>query len=154
MIDSEYEPSMYPGLIFRKKDPRIGFIIFSSGKVVCTGGKKLEEVRIAMNELFGRLRGAGFEFESLPEPKIRNLVAAADFGRKIDIESLSSSICGAIYEPEQFPALIYRTGQGKLVVLIFSSGKAILTGARTYADLNFAYDTVRRLLDEARANPN
>ena len=145
----EYEPSMYPGLIFRKKEPRIGFTIFSSGRVVSTGGKNVEDVQIAINEMIEGLQKAGVAIENMPTPKICNLVAVTDFGCKIDIETLSSRMANAIYEPEQFPAIIFRADQGKLVVLIFSSGKAILTGARTSGSLEKAYDIVKRTMDEA-----
>lgn len=34
------------------------------------------------------------------------------------------------YEPELFPGLIYRMKQPKIVLLIFVSGKIVLTGAK------------------------
>ncbi len=41
-------------------------------------------------------------------------------------------MCGLQYEPELFPGLIYRMKQPKIVLLIFVSGKIVLTGAKVF----------------------
>jgi len=65
-------------------------------------------------------------------PKVRNLVATLDLIRKIDLEILSQNLEGAIYEPEQFPAGIIRLRQPyKTTILVFTSGKAVITGLKS-----------------------
>jgi transcription initiation factor TFIID TATA-box-binding protein len=49
------------------------------------------------------------------------------------------------YEPEQFPGLIYRLDYPKVVCLIFSSGKMVITGARTKSDF---FEAVQFIQDE------
>jgi TATA-box binding protein (TBP) (component of TFIID and TFIIIB) len=39
--NSEYNKKRFPGLIYRQKIPKTALLIFSSGKVVCTGAKTL-----------------------------------------------------------------------------------------------------------------
>ena len=39
----EYEPEQFPGLVYRIKQPKVVVLIFSSGKLVITGGKSPEE---------------------------------------------------------------------------------------------------------------
>ncbi len=54
--DSEYEPEQFPGLVYRIFDPKVAFLLFSSGRVVCAGAKSLNDVKNAVNKLEKRLR--------------------------------------------------------------------------------------------------
>ena len=54
--NSEYEPEQFPGLVYRITDPKVAFLLFGSGKVVCTGGRSVNDVRIAVDKLYIRLR--------------------------------------------------------------------------------------------------
>jgi len=54
--NSEYEPSSFPGLVYRMKNPNATFLLFGSGKVVCTGIRKTEDVEYAMGFLFKKLK--------------------------------------------------------------------------------------------------
>lgn len=53
---TEYEPEQFPGLVYRLDGPKTVFLLFSSGKVICTGGKSEEEVRASVEKLKGNLR--------------------------------------------------------------------------------------------------
>jgi transcription initiation factor TFIID TATA-box-binding protein len=55
----EYEPEQFPGLVYRMKDPKVAFLLFGSGKVVCTGARKIKDVKIAVEKLEKKLRKAG-----------------------------------------------------------------------------------------------
>ena len=39
--NTEYNPEQFPGLVMRIKDPKTSALIFSSGKIVCTGAKSM-----------------------------------------------------------------------------------------------------------------
>lgn len=52
---SMYEPEQFPGLIHRMVDPKTAILIFSSGKLVCTGGKTEEDVYRSVNNLHSLL---------------------------------------------------------------------------------------------------
>ena len=56
---TEYEPDQFPGLVFRMKDPKAALLLFSSGKVICTGIRKIEDVEYAMNFLLKKLKSIG-----------------------------------------------------------------------------------------------
>jgi transcription initiation factor TFIID TATA-box-binding protein len=47
----EYEPEQFPGLVYRIKDPKIVVLIFSSGKIILTGGKNLEDIKKGLDVL-------------------------------------------------------------------------------------------------------
>ena len=54
-----YEPEVFPGLIYRMQDPKTVFLIFSTGRIVCTGAKKKEIVRDAVLKLNQQVRELG-----------------------------------------------------------------------------------------------
>ncbi|MBO5431976.1 TATA-box-binding protein, partial [Methanocorpusculum sp.] len=47
----EYEPEQFPGLVYRIKDPKIVALLFSSGKIILTGGKNLTDVKKGLDVL-------------------------------------------------------------------------------------------------------
>jgi transcription initiation factor TFIID TATA-box-binding protein len=47
----EYEPEQFPGLVYRIDDPKVAMLLFGSGKIVCTGARKTEDVSIAVEKL-------------------------------------------------------------------------------------------------------
>ncbi|MBI2971605.1 MAG: TATA-box-binding protein [Candidatus Aenigmarchaeota archaeon] len=57
--DSEYEPEQFPGLVYRIFDPKVAFLLFSSGRVVCAGAKSLEQVKTAVKKLEAKLKSLG-----------------------------------------------------------------------------------------------
>jgi transcription initiation factor TFIID TATA-box-binding protein len=50
-----YEPEQFPGLIYRMDEPKVVILLFASGKLVCTGAKREEDVYEAVNKLHQRL---------------------------------------------------------------------------------------------------
>lgn len=59
MENAMYEPEVFPGLIYRMQDPKTVFLIFSTGKIVCTGAKDKESVRKAVIKLNQVVREIG-----------------------------------------------------------------------------------------------
>jgi transcription initiation factor TFIID TATA-box-binding protein len=47
----EYEPEQFPGLVYRIDDPKVAMLLFGSGKIVCTGARKTEDVSVAVEKL-------------------------------------------------------------------------------------------------------
>lgn len=75
------------------------------------------------------------------EPKIRNIVATTDIKMKLTIDELSQMLVKSIYEPEQFPGLIYKTFEGPTCI-IFASGKIVIVGAKSESELISAENSV------------
>jgi len=55
--NSEYEPEQFPGLVYRMSDPKVAFLLFGSGKIVCTGGRSIKDVNIAVEKVYKKLKG-------------------------------------------------------------------------------------------------
>jgi len=139
---AEYRPEQFPGLVFRLKRPKTATLIFSSGKMVCTGARSGKESRRAILKVVKELKKVGIIILSKPDLKVVNIVASASLGGKVDLEKTVVTLRKTMYEPEQFPGLIYRMDEPKVVILIFASGNLVVTGAKVEQDV---YDAVHKL---------
>ncbi|MCK4668944.1 TATA-box-binding protein [Candidatus Bathyarchaeota archaeon] len=144
----EYRPEQFPGLVFRLKRPKTATLIFNSGKMVCTGAKSEKESRRAVRKVVKELKKGGIIIISKPEMKIQNIVASASLGGTIDLEQAPYSLGKTMYEPEQFPGLIYRMAEPKVVILLFASGKLVCTGAKREQDVYTAVHKLHKILEE------
>jgi transcription initiation factor TFIID TATA-box-binding protein len=68
-----YEPEVFPGLIYRMQDPKTVFLIFSTGRIVCTGAKKKEIVREAVKKLNKEVRELGVAKKDLGNPDYQDI---------------------------------------------------------------------------------
>ncbi len=76
---AEYNKVKFPGLVYRIENPKAAFLIFTSGKVVCTGAKNVENAHTAIINLANTLKSIGCEKVDLePEIHVQNIVATAD----------------------------------------------------------------------------
>jgi transcription initiation factor TFIID TATA-box-binding protein len=144
----EYRPEQFPGLVFRLKRPKTATLIFNSGKMVCTGAKSEKEARGAVMKVIRELKKSGIVIISKPELKIQNIVASANLGGMIDLEKSAFTLGKTMYEPEQFPGLIYRMDEPKVVILLFASGKLVCTGAKKEDDVYKAVDKLHKRLEK------
>jgi len=146
---AHYDPTRFPGVVYRMKDPKVAMLLFHSGKVVCTGAKNLDDVRTAIDHLVKQLETAHVPVSKKPEIVVQNIVASADLGGVINLNAVAISLNleKVEYEPEQFPGLVYRLDDPKVVVLLFGSGKMVCTGARKTTDVELA---VERIIKELR----
>ncbi|MDH5690981.1 MAG: TATA-box-binding protein [Candidatus Bathyarchaeota archaeon] len=138
----EYRPEKFPGLVFRLKRPKTAILIFSTGKMVCTGAKSEKESKRAVLKVVRELKKSGIIIIGKPEIKVVNIVASANLLGRIELEDCAYSLGRTMYEPEQFPGLIYRMDEPKVVILLFASGKLVCTGATKEEDV---YDAVTKL---------
>jgi transcription initiation factor TFIID TATA-box-binding protein len=142
----EYRPKQFPGLVFRLKRPKTATLIFSSGKMVCTGAKSEKEARSAVMKVVRELKTNGIIILGKPKIVIQNIVASANLHGKIDIETAADVLDNVMYEPEQFPGAIYRMTEPKVVLLVFASGKLVITGAKREEQVQEAVEKIRALL--------
>ena len=112
----EYRPKQFPGLVFRLKRPKTATLIFGSGKMVCTGAKSEKMARRAVNKVVRELKNNGIIILGKPTITIQNMVASANLHGSIDLETAADILDNVMYEPEQFPGLIYRMKDPKTVL--------------------------------------
>lgn len=146
--DVEYHPEQFPGLVFRLKSPKTATLIFSSGKMVCTGAKSEEQAKKAVQLVVQKLRRGGIKIVNEPIIEIQNIVASASLGGRIKLEEAALTLPRSMYEPEQFPGLIHRMSDPKTVILLFASGKLVCTGAKKEEEVYRAVNNLHMLLEE------
>ena len=146
--DVEYHPDQFPGLVFRLKIPKTATLIFTSGKMVCTGSKSEEMARKAVKTVVQKLRKGGIKVKKDAVVEIQNIVASINLGGKIHLEQAARTLPRSMYEPEQFPGLIHRMLDPKTVILLFSSGKLVCTGAKKEPDVYRSVNNLHALLEE------
>jgi transcription initiation factor TFIID TATA-box-binding protein len=144
----EYRPEKFPGLVFRLKKPKTAILIFSTGKMVCTGAKSEKESKRAVLKVVKELKKSGIVIVGKPEINVVNIVASANLLGRIELEDCAYSLGKTMYEPEQFPGLIYRMDEPKVVILLFASGKLVCTGATKEEDVYTAVDNLHKTLEE------
>ncbi|MFQ5999925.1 MAG: TATA-box-binding protein [Candidatus Bathyarchaeia archaeon] len=143
---ADFPSEQFPGIVFRLKKPKTATLIFGSGKIICTGGKSEKEARRAVAKVVRELSKSGIIVPNRPEVKIDNIVASASLGRTVDLESISA-LQGTTYEPDQFPALIYRMDDPEVVFLIFSTGRLVCVGARNEQEIHRAIRELHQKLE-------
>jgi transcription initiation factor TFIID TATA-box-binding protein len=146
--DVEYHPDQFPGLVFRLRTPKTATLIFTSGKMVCTGSKSEEMARKAVKTVVQMLRKGGIKIKKDAEVTIQNIVSSINLGGKVHLEKAARTLPRSMYEPEQFPGVIHRMIDPKTVILIFSSGKLVCTGAKTEKDVYRSVNQLHSLLEE------
>ena len=145
-VNVDYRPKRFPGLVFKLKQPKTTTLIFGNGKMVCTGARSEREAFSAVRKVVRELKRAGFIILGRPRITIENVVASAYVGGEVDLEAAADRLANIMYEPEQFPAAIYRMEEPKVVILIFHTGKLVITGAKREEQVHEAVDKTRAIL--------
>ena len=146
--EAEYDPSQFPGLVLRLKEPKAAILVFNTGKMVVTGLRSEEDAPTVVEKIVERIREAGIPIKSQAKIKVQNIVASGSLGAPLDLEIASVTLEDSLYEPEQFPGAILRVDDPKVVFLVFSSGKLVCAGGKTEADVHRAVNDLHNMLEE------
>lgn len=138
--NTEYNPEQFPGLVMRIKEPKTSALIFSSGKIVCTGAKSMALVKESIEMIIKNLEKIKVKIAEQPKFSVQNLVASGSIGLDLNLNALAIQLSNTEYEPEQFPGLVYKLAGTRATFLLFSNGKIVCTGTRSESKLNEAVD--------------
>lgn len=144
ITNTEYEPNRFPGLVYRIKHPKTATLLFTSGKGICTGAKNVEDIKEIIHKISDDLQRIGLDVYEKKDLdfEIRNIVATATLNGELNLSQVAMGLGleNIEYEPEQFPGLVYRIMEPKVVMLLFSSGKIVCTGGTTTTDVSTAVE--------------
>src|SRR3989344_2676414 len=140
LSNTEYNPEQFPGLVIRIKEPKTSALIFSSGKIVCTGARTMENVDLSIKRIIKSLEKINVKITVKPEIKIQNIVASGSVGMDLNLNTLAMKLDNVEYEPEQFPGLVYKLKEAKATFLLFSNGKVVCTGTKSEKEVHTALD--------------
>ncbi len=138
--NTEYNPEQFPGLVIRIREPKTSALIFSSGKVVCTGAKSMDKVEESIKKIIINLKKINVNIDIEPEIKIQNIVASGSVGMDLNLNTLAMKLKNTEYEPEQFPGLVFKLIDAKATFLLFTNGKVVCTGTKSEAEVHAALD--------------
>ena len=144
-------PKRFPGVIYRLKDPKLSMLIFRTGKVICSGARSKADIDRAVEQLLAKLKEGKIKVTEKPKVQIQNIVGSASLNFRVNLDQLAMDCEDTEYEPEQFPGLIFRLAEPKTVMLIFKSGKMIVTGAKTVQQANTAAEKTKEMLQTINA---
>ncbi len=143
-------PKSFPGLIYRVKEMKVSFLIFRTGKFICSGARQRKKIDEALAFLLEKLSKVE-NITSKPKVEVVNMVCSSDLGFMVFLDKIAVESWNVEYEPEQFPGLVYRLDEPKAVMLIFRSGKMIITGATTKKKAKLAAEKTKEMIIEHNA---
>ena len=151
LIKAEYNPESFPGLVYRLDEPKASILVFSTGKLICSGSKSKDQARVAIENTLKDFKRHDIKVSDKLDISIVNMVASAALERKLDLNKIVFKLPECEYEPEQFPGVVHRIHEPKLVFLLFSSGKIVITGAKSVDMIKEGIEVIRKELEDIDA---
>uniref|UniRef100_A0A7E4V6K6 TATA-box-binding protein n=1 Tax=Panagrellus redivivus TaxID=6233 RepID=A0A7E4V6K6_PANRE len=146
----KYDPNVFRAAITRLTTPNSTVLVFHTGRLVVAGAKSIEMARTQAERIKGLLK--------ICKPplsfRIQNIVTSASLDKKLDLVSLYAQIMihaqekirSVTYEVEIFSGLQIKLDHG--CIIIFSTGKIIVTGFTSQTLINQCYDEIGIFLDQ------
>ena len=141
----KHNPRKFSGLVCHLDEPKVTLTLFRTGKGNVTGARSLDDVQAAVSKLVDVLLKSGVRFNRAPEIRVQNIVLTGDLGREFNLDIVASALPNCEYEPEIFPSIIYRVKDPKMVILLFSSGRVVCSGAKSE---HRAWEAIKKFLYE------
>lgn len=144
-----YNPKRYHAVVYRPPDITSTILIVKSGTIIFTGGKNMQDIQMAKNKIIDKFNKLNIVVNVDLPIKIINMVGVADLIMEIDLIKtvVSLGLERAEYEPENFPSIIYKFPSSKMALLIFRSGKLILSGAKSEDELQNGFNEAYNILN-------
>jgi len=139
----DYDPEKYPRAYFRFEEGSPLITLYRTGKYIITGSSSENQAA----EIRGRFLSILNEHGIIPAPgddrfSIQNYVCVGDLDEPVNLSALAIGLGlkNTEYEPEQFPGLVYRPPDHDSVLLVFGSGKTMITGAKSIEQAESAFN--------------
>ena len=147
--NTEYNPEQFPGLVLRIKKPKSAVLVFSSGNLVCTGTKSVQQVKEVVTQVIKQLAKIGVKITEKPKITVQNIVASGSIELDLNLNILALELQNTEYEPEQFPGLVYKLVDPTATFLLFSNGKLVCTGTKNKDQLEESMRQLNKNVKEA-----
>ncbi len=144
-VNLEYNPEKFNPIVMRIRNPKCTALIFTSGKIVCAGTKTESEAKSCARKFARIIQKLGFPVKFL-NYRITNIAASCELGYSVNLHKIFSPSFTE-YNPEIFPALIYR--RDGITILTFKSGKVILTNGKSRKHIYNAWEAFQKSINTA-----
>lgn len=133
--DAIYIPEKFPGIVFHFFNPKIDVLLFSDGRIVCTGARKYDVAKEKIEKVLEKLKKQDLQVEE-EKIEITNIIASYDLETLLPLDKIVQgfSMEDITYDPNSFPGAIYHYND-HIVLLVFPNGKIICIGAKTIEEL-------------------
>ena len=149
--NAEYNPRKVNSAVLRFRSPKATALVYSNGKVMITGSRSEDEARTACKKVAVIVSKCNHPNVRFADFKLENIVASTDVRFPVRLEGLAyEHRASCSYEPELFPGLVYRLLEPKISLLIFVSGKVVITGGRNREDILTAFKSIYPVLHKYR----
>ena len=149
--NAEYNPRKCNAVILRLKTPKATIMIYSHGKLLVTGSKSENDALRSARKVCKLLNKCGYSDITLADFRIENIVASTDVLFPIRLEGIANEHRSyASYEPELFSGLVFRMFKPRLSILVFVTGKVVITGAKNIDEVYEAFQNLFPVLDKYR----
>lgn len=129
--------------------------VFETGKMISIGTKTLEQADHDLKHVAKILIKAKHIHPIKIETVLRNIVATVELENKLDLENIARKLSPTIYEPEQFPGVIWRPKDLNASILVFASGKLVVAGLKSMSDYrrlpNYLTEKLSPFLGQAKS---
>lgn len=152
---ADFDPEKYPGMYIRFSEDSPLVTLYRTGKYIVTGADSVDELEESNDKLLNLLCDNGIIDRSDVEWfEVQNLVCTTNFDQDLNLSALAIGLGleQTEYEPEQFPGLVYRNPDLESVILIFSTGKAVITGSSDLDEVVAASDHLIEELSRLQLN--
>ncbi|MDR2719476.1 MAG: hypothetical protein LBC03_01550 [Nitrososphaerota archaeon] len=146
LVGSKCNWQRFPGLSYKLKSASATFLLFRTGRFVCTGTKTKAKAEQATTAFLSLLKKEDLVSDQCGfECCVKNLVASVDLaGATISAEQITSEF-NAVYEPDKFPAAVCKTVDPKATFLVFLAGKMVCSGI---ADEETLKESVKKFYED------
>jgi transcription initiation factor TFIID TATA-box-binding protein len=147
---ANFDPE-YNAAFFRFEEDGELIILYTSGKYILRGGDEFGKMHEVNSQFLDFISDLGIQVDN-PTLEVKNVVSVGNLERQIDLNTLTIALGleQTEYEPEQFPGLVYRPSDSRCVLLIFASGKVVITGGRSEKEDNQAFKSLQQFLEESQ----
>lgn len=145
---ANFDPE-YNAAFFRFEEDGELIILYTSGKYILRGGDEFDRMYQVNSEFLDFIANLGISVDE-PTLEVKNVVSVGDLHHEVDLNTLTIGLGleQTEYEPEQFPGLVYRPSDTRCVLLVFASGKVVITGGRSEKEDNQAFKLLQTELEE------
>lgn len=148
---AEHDPETYHGAYLRFREDGPLTTIYRTGKYIITGSDSRDKLSETRNQVLTTLRDIGVLEKANDEWfTVQNYVCQGNLGEQVNLNTaaIGLGLDQTEYEPEQFPSLIYRPPEYECVLLLFGSGKVIVTGTPKLEQAEKAFRDLKSRLSE------
>jgi transcription initiation factor TFIID TATA-box-binding protein len=143
---ADFDPDGQQQLFLKFGEGTPLIIVYRTGKFIIRGGGSHERLFQAHGNLLDLL--AEMDIISSGEQTtfdVKNVVCVGNLERTVDLNKLVLVLGmeSTEYEPEQFPGLVYRPDNSDVTLLVFGSGKVVLTGSSEVENAEAALESLK-----------